>query len=225
MGIAKSCMTILDRYIAAAGLSYVGMRMCEFGNQHLLEFATGSAKTYFERLGVDHTSYDLNGEDGALAVDLAIPLDVSDSFDVVTNFGTCEHIPEIYTAFLNAHNLCRVGGLMVHAMPHVGHWPGHGFYTFTPEFFLKLAEAACYRVVGVEVNHICWNPATCQLVYAGLMRTVNKAFIARNKFAELPITVVEYPERERPAVTQLPLGYRSHRRWESPQAGLEDEFR
>jgi hypothetical protein len=207
-------MTILDRYIAAAGLSYAGMRMCEFGNQHLHEFATGPAKTYFKDLGVDHTSYDLNGEDGALAVDLAMPIGVSDPFDVVTNFGTCEHIPQIYTAFLNAHNLCRLGGLMVHAMPYVGHWPGHGFYTFTPEFFLKLAEAARYRVVGVEVNHIRGDPTTSQIVYAGLMRTENNAFIARDEFATLPITVSEYPEHDYPALTQLPLRYRSYRRWD-----------
>eukprot|EP00438_Fugacium_kawagutii_P000717 Skav211036 [mRNA] locus=scaffold1434:73496:78361:+ [translate_table: standard] len=54
----------------------------------------------FERLGFRHTSLDINGRDGAVVVDLsrmkptARPLNVSllGHCDVVTNFGTTEHV-------------------------------------------------------------------------------------------------------------------------------------
>ena len=64
-------------------------------------------------------------------------------FDIVSNFGTAEHVFNVYQVFKTIHDLTKPGGPMLHGMPFPV-WVDHGFYTFQPTFFFDLAQANAY---------------------------------------------------------------------------------
>jgi hypothetical protein len=126
-----------------------GGRMLELGNKENL---TGTYKEQFVSEGWDHTSVDLNGASGALARDLCVPGSLADlgQFDVVTNFGTTEHVENQWACWENVHNAIKVGGWLVSVTPAPGTWPGHGkFYPYL-DWYLKFADVNSYapRVLG-----------------------------------------------------------------------------
>ena len=163
--LKNGCRDLLVRAFDLYGQRLNGMKMAEFGNQKL-KFDPGRgarrlqiAKAYFEFFGIRHVSFDLNGRSGALDWDLGKPFDPTalydatgigmGEFDIVTNFGTIEHIEEPDTqvvAFKNAHDLCRRGGLMVHAMPAVGTCRKHGVWKYSAAWFADLAVAMGYGI-------------------------------------------------------------------------------
>ena len=140
---------------------------------------------------VAETSLDINGRDGAVLLDLSRPLNSSlkhllGKCDVVTNFGTTEHVGESeyidepqgyekmdiwaaqYHAFRNIHNLVRSdGGMIINMVPAAGCWPRHGAVEYEPRFFYSLAQAAGYEIRNlslhrpdhdwsVEEEHLYW---------------------------------------------------------------------
>ena len=98
---------------------------------------------------------DADGRSGALIFDLNKNIyDVygyRDQFDFVTNHGTTEHCFDQVNVFRNIHNLCRVGGLMIHGIPFYGYL-NHGFYNYNPFFFENLAVANNYKILGMYLN-------------------------------------------------------------------------
>lgn len=107
-------------------------------------------KHYFENMGISHTSIDLNGQDGALKLDLTKPIDIPPA-DVVTNFGTSEHVLDQKACFLNIHNLSKKW--IVHQVPLVGNWKTHGLaqdgrecFKYTEEFFREQARIRRYKI-------------------------------------------------------------------------------
>jgi SAM-dependent methyltransferase len=93
-----------------------------------------------------YRAIDLNGTEAAWRHDLNRPLPIVETFDVVTNFGTSEHVFDQAQLFRSIHALTRPGGLMLHAVPHQG-GPDHGFYNYHPTFFHDLAAANEYRLL------------------------------------------------------------------------------
>ena len=161
-------------------------RMIELGNQHLdqhLGGPHGSAKDYFLAKDIDHVSIDLNGQDGidlngqdgALKLDLNTKLDIAPA-DIITNAGTSEHVSNQEMCFTNVHNLCKVGGHMVHFIPPQGTWPGHCSHYYSTEFMSDLAEANNYTLLenrlldeGRYVNKL-------NLIYCVLNKTEDSEF-------------------------------------------------
>lgn len=131
-----------------------GLKMAELGNQlvrgeilqrpHRDDIA---AKLIFEAMGVIHTSFDVNGKNGALKMDLSQPITEQhrNAYDMVTNFGTSEHVERSqYWVWRNIHDMCRAGGWMLHGIPEVGSWPNHGKWHYTMPRVLNLASACGY---------------------------------------------------------------------------------
>ena len=81
--------------------------------------------------------------------DLNIAVPDIGQFDVVTNFGTVEHVFNIGEAFGSIHRLLRTGGVSLHAMPSFA-FIDHGFYNVHPCFFFSLASANSYKIVDVQ---------------------------------------------------------------------------
>ncbi|WP_445246635.1 hypothetical protein [Microcoleus sp. OTE_8_concoct_300] len=98
---------------------------------------------------------DADGRYGALVFDLN--KNISDiygyreQFDLVTNHGTTEHCFNQVNVFQNIHNLCGLGGLMIHGIPFYGYL-NHGFYNYNPLFFETLAVANNYKMIGMYLN-------------------------------------------------------------------------
>ena len=97
------------------------------------------------------------GGPNALKLDLNNYIDLENCYDCVINFGTAEHIFNVYQFFENVHRWTKNGGLMIHGVPFSG-WYDHGFYNFNPTFFWDLARANSYSNI-VTINAIL-NPLT-----------------------------------------------------------------
>ena len=79
-------------------------------------------------------------------VDLSIDLKRSDTWDIVTNFGTSEHVFNQFAFMKNCHDLTMPGGISLHALP-VASGMDHGFFNYHPTFFRSLAIANDYEIL------------------------------------------------------------------------------
>lgn len=120
----------------------VGNTMLELGNKKNLN---GTYKHYFESLGIWHISVDWNGEDGALKMDLRLPLGLG-QFDMVTNIGTTEHVNEQIPVWKNIHNSVKLNGVLVSITPKPGDWWWHGEFYPKFEFFTEFAALNGYEI-------------------------------------------------------------------------------
>jgi hypothetical protein len=161
MGIVPLSLQILLRHADLIG----GLRPCrmmELGCQQMLshpDIAEGSAaKEWFERQGIaQHVSIDINGKFDSLPLDLTKPIyrpEWEGNFDIVTDFGTSEHVGAdlswLWQARENCHRWARPYGLLIYMNPKTGHWPDHGYHYFTESHYRALAPACRYRVVDIS---------------------------------------------------------------------------
>ncbi len=110
-------------------------------------------------------------------------------FDVVTNFGTIEHVdqsPESqYWAWRNMNDLCRPGGLMLHALPAYANWPDHCRYYYTEIFVSDLAHAVGYIVCAKDRYKFDGKEDQTLLLVA--YEKLAYGFMSPVEFARLPI--------------------------------------
>ena len=156
----------LDFVMDSINLEYyntAGLSMFELGNQRFIggQFTTG--KEHFENLGMTYTSVDLNGEDGALPLDLRCPelfYEFRCKYDILTNLGTTEHVEPIekqYECFSIIHDVVKPGGIMIHMVPDLeelqnsGAWKDHCSIYYRKEFFTELTEACNYTILENKV--------------------------------------------------------------------------
>ncbi len=141
--------------------------MLELGNKNGTGGKGDSYKRHFQALGIEHTSVDWNGEDGALALDLRQPLNLG-VFDMVTNIGTSEHVDDQAAVWENMNR--AAGKVLVCITPSPCNWPGHGLFYPSEAFYSELADlngftlSRCYTA----------GPEGRQLTYARLERRVYK---------------------------------------------------
>lgn len=192
MGCVPDNLNLLLEHVRNVG-SLPGCHMMELGDQQMYchpNIPEGSAaKSYFERFGVRHTSIDLNGELGAIALDLSKPIENPDwmgTFDVVTDFGTSEHVGQkleaLYECRKNVHNFCRVRGLMVFANPKTGHWPRHGYHYFTKAHYEKLAGPCHYALLEVSEHPALHNTVDGWEIRAALLKADKIPFPSFEEF-------------------------------------------
>lgn len=120
------------------------------------------AQHLYAALGFDdYHCIDASGENGAFLFDLnndiGLHYSFADTFDLVTNLGTAEHCFDQRAVFKNIHDLCKPGGLMIHALPAQGN-VNHAFYNYHPRFFVDLATANGYEVVDLSFT-VDYKPA------------------------------------------------------------------
>jgi len=113
-------------------------------------FANGG---YFGRLlvecGFDYRSLDLINGYNTTLLDLNLhpaPEELRGRFDLVTNFGTTEHLINQLLAMKTVHDLAKPGGAIYHDLPMSGYLR-HGYFLYTPVFFGDLAAANGYQIV------------------------------------------------------------------------------
>jgi len=135
--------------------------MLELGNQKLkdgldkrLGFKT--SKDYYKSVGFKHVSFDLNGEDNAIPVDLSkmiTNIKYYGYFDVVTNSGTSEHVEPLkkqYECFKNIHLCMKVGGIAIHIIPEYKTYPKHSNIYYRRIFWDMLAKSNGYKILFLE---------------------------------------------------------------------------
>jgi len=97
----------------------------------------------------EYRSIDLRDSRADWRCDLNYPVDIPERFDMITNFGTAEHIFNISEVFRSMHVLLREGGVQLHVMPVFGD-VNHGFYNIHPTVYLDLAKANDYVIEDIR---------------------------------------------------------------------------
>lgn len=138
-----------------------GIKVVELGDQKIHDDVLTSfsgdrlwAKDLFEAVGAHHYSIDWHGQNGAYPLDLSKPIEDKfwlGRFDMLTNFGTIEHVSNQYECWRNAHNLLRPNGLFIHSLP--VDWPAdHCDYLYSRDFVFNLAVANKYEIILFEAK-------------------------------------------------------------------------
>jgi len=157
MSINQNNLKLIDKAVSFLERdSLSGLSVAELGNQKILavgpngkEYKKCVAKEWFKSKGAKHVSFDLNALDGAVKLDLckSLPKKFVSQFDMVTNYGTTEHVENQKEAFRNIDKMLKSTGVMVHSIPLDGYWIGHCPYHYKENF----PEAFC----SMNSYHLC----------------------------------------------------------------------
>ena len=152
MGILKEPAQMIERLPLPEGFS-----VCELGDQQMSHArAPMVASEFYRQLGCGrYESIDGNGL-GTITADLNLPLnigahapDLIDGFDLVTDFGTGEHIFDQAQVWRTIHELTKPGGYIAFDRPHQGYGK-HCFYLVNPCLIGDLASANGYKIVHLK---------------------------------------------------------------------------
>jgi hypothetical protein len=184
MGIRAALVQFERESLDHCALDFPGLKWCELGNQRI---GNKPAKEAYLTYGVqDHVAIDLNGKDGAMPLNLddPVPFMFAGQFDVITNYGTSEHVNDQYHLFKNAHDMCKVNGIIINIVPREGHWPGHCRYYYTELFKESLAEACDYELVhSALLDQGYYGPPKNLLAFT--FRKRREEFISRERFRQV----------------------------------------
>lgn len=157
-----------------------GFTVCELGDQMITCMKPHKlAKTHYEEMGCSvYVSLDGNGKATHLA-DLNKPVNTDPAtFDLVTDFGTGEHIFNQAQVWVTLHNLTKEKGFIVFDRPISG-YPGHGFYLCDPSLFKDIAAANGYRILEFG------------------MQQMSRGMLCRGVFQKMSLRKFQYPQQGR----------------------------
>ena len=211
MGYGKLQWEFIQKCIADEPKTLSGKytgKMLELGNQriksslsrYLKENNTDIAgkriaKSVFKKMGFDHTSFDMNGKDKSIKIDLSKKINIKKykkAFDIITNSGTSEHIEPLssqYECFLNMHLCCKVGGLFIHMVPKQGTFMNHSHYYYNKGFFRNLAKLNKYKIIFLETL-VCSLDPRCFLIGA-CMRKMKDCEFYHNRDSIISLIHIE----------------------------------
>lgn len=121
---------------------------------HLLDASAPRARAFYRALGFDYSCVDIDNDPGSIALDLnfdRVPDRLVGKFELITNFGTTEHVVNQLNAFKVIHDLAAPGAIMLHELPASGQI-NHGFFGYQPKFFDRLARANDYAVLFLDFS-------------------------------------------------------------------------
>lgn len=182
MGITLQSYELFNKFLQ--NLDRKELSILELGDQDIYDSRIAEFKTKFRNLiskqfkiwkTIDLT--DSYGS-GVEIIDLSIPTSINIQFDIITNFGTTEHVePESgqYTCWNNINDLLKVGGLLINEVPtDNGYWYDHCRYFYTDDFFYNLEN---YGFSLIE-NKILDN----KLHFSVLKKIEHKKFMSESIF-------------------------------------------
>jgi len=151
MGILKEPAKFVRKLVRKMPAEF---SVCELGDQWLTYTTPHRlARDWYVELGAGlYQSIDANGN-GEITHDLNRPLPenfVGGGFDLVTDFGTGEHVFDQAQVWRTIHDLTKVGGFIVFDRPASCGWPGHGFYLVDECLLRDIAGANAYDVLRLE---------------------------------------------------------------------------
>jgi hypothetical protein len=142
----------------------------ELGAQDLL--INGSSIGYFKNLYTyPIESLDMNGENGSIQLNLAIELVPNKTYDLITNFGTTEHVSDQYNCWKNIHSFLDFEGIVISEIPEIGSWKGHCNYYVDYSFFKTL-----YRDFEIIDYRSIYYPGNGYLSYS-VLKKISKTFL------------------------------------------------
>ena len=193
MGVTNFSTTLLKKHIT--GLKTV----CELGAQNLYHSdypGAPYADVFYKKNGFEtYGCIDLNGENNAMKINLSQQWVPSIKYELVTDFGTSEHVEHkskfdwlaIYNCWRIKHELLTVGGVMINENPKTGNWPLHGYCYYTQEFYSKLAYLMGYNILEIGEHPAMGNDTDGWNIFCILKKTQDNKFISLTKFKLLDL--------------------------------------
>lgn len=169
------------------------IKICELGDQRMKWHKDLVAKVFFLNNGAkEHISIDTNGRNGALKIDLSKDILLNKPewkgyFDLVTNFGTAEHVQDgIYECYKNIHNFCRHNGIIINDGPPDTCCPWHSPYHYKTTFFPELARLCGYKTLLLD-KRVCKGrrgASACDstLLVTVYQKVIDNEFITKEQF-------------------------------------------
>lgn len=140
----------LRTFIAKMAARNPAVKLDQFSDAELRTLADGGfMSTLVKACGMQYAAIDIFEGDGTIVFDLnrEVPApNMLNRYDLVTNFGTTEHVINQYLSLKTIHEITRPGGLIYHQLPLSGYYT-HGYFSYTPLLFSQLAQANQYDVV------------------------------------------------------------------------------
>ena len=128
----------------------------------------------------EYISIDLHDINNVTICDLSEYHNNLFSADIITNFGTSEHVEYEegqYNCWKNIHNWLKLGGIVIHEIPEVGSWPGHCRY-YVDEKFFKFLENYGYSLIEFSQH----SDNNGNLAWCVLKKIEDKDFMDYNTF-------------------------------------------
>jgi len=122
-------------------LASCGYRTSEAELVDICEGAAGYAESFFRFLGAENTdSFDYSDYEGPSHthdMNEPIPVEFKESYTVVLDGGSLEHVFNFPVAIKNCMEMVKVGGHYLAITP-ANNFFGHGFYQFSPELYFSV---------------------------------------------------------------------------------------
>jgi hypothetical protein len=179
MGITRESFELCARLVEKNLIEFNNINVLELGAQNIHFYDQNFVSSFLSRIGrtdIDTRSVyagmtgaafhqllgnqyncidfdDLAGQVSPLRWDLntkKCPEDFRSTVDVITNFGTSEHLLNQSNCFELCHDLLKVGGVVINIIPYAR--PDHGFFNYNPSFFSTLAESNGYEILGLHFS-------------------------------------------------------------------------
>ncbi len=191
MGITSFSAELIAKYKNGA------KNVIELGAQNLYNqpnLPAPYAHELYDSHGVAYKCIDLCEENGAIPIDLSKPYENKlGYFDLVTDFGTSEHVSDngkhgieaFYNCWKTKHDLLIPGGTMINENPKTGNWPGHGCNYYTKEFYGELCNAMNYEVLELGEHPAMGNTTDGWNVFCVFKKNDVAEFIGIEKFKKL----------------------------------------
>lgn len=183
MGVTSFDIQLLERLLNGV------KSVCELGAQNNYaqpRLPAPYMREWYEARGIEYDSIDLSKEDGCIVKDLSIAQKWERQYDLVTDFGTSEHVSDYYNCWLNKWNLCKNGGVIISENPKTGNWPRHGKHYLDILFYYDLVAK-----IGADLLHAGEHPAMGNTTDGwniwGVIRKSGDYFPSREEFEKLPV--------------------------------------
>lgn len=172
-----------------------GFSVCELGDQYITFGTRRLASEFYKELGCrKYVSIDGNGR-GTFTHDLNVKWTHQwPPFDLVTDFGTGEHVFNQAQVWRTLHVLTKVGGYIVFDRPAAGYHE-HCFYNIHETLLNDLAEANHYRVKRLERAKTIRG----ELLRGVFQKTANHRFVIPQQGRYQKKLVIPQPETRRTA--------------------------
>jgi SAM-dependent methyltransferase len=163
-----------------------------------------SSRFFWSSLGFRYTSLEFDGHRDSVPIDLnkdVVPAPMRETFDLIINTGTTEHVANQDNAFRVIHDLCKVGGVMYHELP-AGGMMTHGLITYTPKFFWHLCRENDYRPISLRMISCGTNPVPAN-IRASNVQFAGEDPITADNVTDFLIVAVLSKQHDKPFRTPL----------------------
>lgn len=191
MGITSFSIELIERNKGAAK-SVIELGAQNLYNQPILP--APYADEYYTSLGIEYSCIDISKENGCIEIDLSKTFqNTIGQFDLVTDFGTSEHIGNnglhdseaFYNCWKTKHDILKSSAVMINENPKTGNWLGHGFNYLTQDFYLRLAQLCGYTILELGEHPAMGNITDGWNVYCVLRKNSEVEFISLEEFKTL----------------------------------------